>query len=286
MAHKPKKIKLRRFLFWVLATVITLFTIVYQRKTGPTNPYRGTYTIENITTSYKLKRSPESGTPLIVLLPGNEANQALLFWREYPTDRPWKLIPMENSNSFFEASIPSQPPAGKVEYTIQLKSEQGEIVQIPHESDRIIARFKNPVPFWALAPHIILMFVGMLLSNRVGIGAFWHESVKKNLIWITFICLLCGIGIFGPVVQKFAFGQYWTGWPIGTDLTDNKSLIILLIWLFPVWRILRNKDPRISLISASIATLVIFMIPHSLLGSEYDYSGTDTVIESVVEQNN
>lgn len=285
MAQPQKKISNRRFWFWISAAAFTLLTVIYQRLTGPTNPYRGIYVIENATHHYKLGRSPECGFPYEIIFPGSDVDQAELFWREYPTERPWKSVPMKKYDANFQASIPSQPPAGKVEYYIQLKTKHSEIIQIPNEKNRIIARFKNPVPVWALLPHIVLMFTGMLLSNKLGISVFLKEPLQNNLVWITFLCLFFGIGIFGPIVQKFAFGQYWTGWPIGTDLTDNKSLAVLLIWIFPVWRVWRKRDVRTSLKIASISTLIIFLIPHSLLGSEYDYSRSNITNESFLPNN-
>jgi len=73
-------------------------------------------------------------------------------------------------------------------------------------------------------------------------------------------------------VQKFAFGAFWTGWPLGTDLTDTKTAVALLFWLIAMWRLRRRSGGRVRTIIASVVTLIIFLIPHSLLGSEIDYT--------------
>jgi hypothetical protein len=74
------------------------------------------------------------------------------------------------------------------------------------------------------------------------------------------------------MVQKFAFGAYWTGWPFGHDLTDNKTLVALLIWIVALIVQLRNKKGRAWVIAAAIILLAVYLIPHSVLGSEIDYT--------------
>jgi len=72
-------------------------------------------------------------------------------------------------------------------------------------------------------------------------------------------------------VQKYAFDAFWTGFPFGYDLTDNKALIAMLFWL-AAWLASRTRDRRGWIILAALVMFIIFMIPHSLLGSELDYT--------------
>jgi hypothetical protein len=73
-------------------------------------------------------------------------------------------------------------------------------------------------------------------------------------------------------MQKFAFGVAWTGFPAGTDLTDTKTLIAFLFWIVALVAGRKGRPARGFVIAASLVTLLIFLIPHSLLGSELDYS--------------
>jgi hypothetical protein len=56
------------------------------------------------------------------------------------------------------------------------------------------------------------------------------------------------------------------------DLTDNKTLISMVMWVIAIVAIWKNSRPRWWVFAASISTLVIFMIPHSLRGSELKYA--------------
>ena len=72
-------------------------------------------------------------------------------------------------------------------------------------------------------------------------------------------------------MQYYAFGQWWTGVPFGWDLTDNKTLIVVLAWVFAAWRLRGGRRARGATLAAAIVTLVVFAIPHSSWGSQIDW---------------
>jgi hypothetical protein len=77
--------------------------------------------------------------------------------------------------------------------------------------------------------------------------------------------------ILGPLVQNYAFGELWTGIPFGWDLTDNKTLIAFLFWILAVFMNRKQEKPFYTALAALIL-LLIYSIPHSMFGSELDYS--------------
>ena len=115
------------------------------------------------------------------------------------------------------------------------------------------------------------MFVAMFFSTRAGIEALRKEAKLKNLVYWTVGLLFVGGMILGPIVQKYAFGAYWTGFPFGYDLTDNKTLIAFVAWLGALIAVIRGKKPRAWVLGASILLMAVYLIPHSVLGSEFKY---------------
>jgi hypothetical protein len=116
-----------------------------------------------------------------------------------------------------------------------------------------------------LLVHVIMIFAAMLVSTRAGLEFFNKEPhFKKFAFWALGIMTVGGM-ILGPVVQKYAFGELWTGIPFGIDLTDNKTLIAWIAWIIAVIGSFRTKNPGKWILIASIVTLVIFSIPHSVL---------------------
>ncbi|MDD3742714.1 MAG: hypothetical protein PHX54_03725, partial [Lentimicrobiaceae bacterium] len=93
-----------------------------------------------------------------------------------------------------------------------------------------------------------------------------------KLSWLTLIFLFIGGLVFGPIVQKYAFGAYWTGFPFGYDLTDNKTAIAFVFWAWAVYKLWRNPEKHGWALLASIVLMLIYIIPHSTLGSEIDHT--------------
>jgi len=169
--------------------------------------------------------------------------------------------------------IPKQPPAGKIAYNITLIDKNGEKYQLSEEP--VVIRFKGDVPILILIPHVLAMFISMLLGTRTGLEAIYkRERTYRLALWTSALFFLGGI-IFGPIVQKFAFGAFWTGWPLGSDLTDNKTAVAMLGWLFALWRGRDMKKGRKWFIIAAVIQLLVFLIPHSMFGSELDYTRID-----------
>ena len=144
----------------------------------------------------------------------------------------------------------------------------------------MIIRFKGAVPAFVLVPHILFMFFSMLIGMRAALGAFFAPNTMRRYAWISLIGISVGGMILGPIVQKFAFGAFWTGFPFGYDLTDNKTLIMWVVWLAACLVIGRapRKDERLgrlAVVLAAIVMTVVYLIPHSLRGSELDYDRLD-----------
>ncbi|HPQ38906.1 MAG TPA: hypothetical protein PLV45_00905 [bacterium] len=266
-------------LIWVAALALTLGSAMHQRNTGPTHPLRGEFTMNGSVYSFKLRRNPTTDAPLQVKVPLPPGGTGVLTWREYPTDWEWKTVPLAETNGIGTATIPIQPVAGKVEYFIEITLPDTDPIRLPSVGRPAIARYKDPVPAWALIPHVLLMFAAMLISNRLGLGGLFRERVRRRLIIAAFVTLTLGGFLFGPIVQYYAFGAAWTGWPVGTDLTDNKVAVNWLVWLIPLGLMRKPRLCRISVLFAALVTLAIYLIPHSLLGSEYDYKSPGPTVK-------
>jgi hypothetical protein len=263
----------RSLLLWILALLITLISAIYQRMTGPTYPLRGEFSLGTQKVTYKLPRAHIIGEDHSVSLPasGGQA-QARLFYRRLNSNDEWMSLPMQVNAGRLQADLPEQPTGGKVQYYIELDQGSGT-TRIP-PTGLVVTRFRHPVPASVLIPHILIMFVGMLLSTRTGMEALKKGVVLKSWTWWTLAFIFVGGMFFGPLVQDHAFGEYWTGIPFGTDLTDNKTLIALVAWLLAALRLRSNPRARAWVIGAAVVTLIAFAIPHSMMGTEVDHLKT------------
>jgi hypothetical protein len=254
---------------------------VYQRRTGPTYPMRGSVEISDTTYSYELIRSNNSTHDARVELPGGAGEiSGRLFYKRYPTADPFTEVPMIAEGDHLVGPLPAQPPAGKLEYYVRMDGPMGS-VRIPEDpTANVIIRFKGAVPAGVLVPHILFMFFSMLIGMRAALGALLAPDTMRRYAWIALIGITVGGMILGPIVQKFAFGSFWTGFPFGYDLTDNKTLIMWVVWVIACLVLGRapRKDERLGRLAVVLAALVmtvVYLIPHSLRGSELDYDQLD-----------
>ncbi len=278
---------MKKFALWFLAIVITLGAAYYQRKTGPTYPKAVNITVNDSVYEVTLIRSLGlDERPEVKLKIADTSINAKLFYKRFKTtdkysvsEFRYKVYPV---NSFlmnkvfkiteekgFFAEVPQQPPAGKLQYYIEVTDSKGTSSLL--KESPIIIRFKGAVPSFILTPHILFMFLAMLFSTLAGLLAITkHPLFRKYSLW-TLILLFAGGMILGPLVQKYAFGELWTGVPFGWDLTDNKTLIAFIFWIIAVV-MNRKKEKPFYTILAAVVLLLIFSIPHSMFGSELDYA--------------
>lgn len=251
---------------WLFALLITLAAAYYQRTTGPTYPFKTEIDIGMHKFPVKFMRSHSGPTdcPVILQIPDILVKGVLLY-RKYPTKNEMTKVDLKREGDKLVAVLPNQPPAGKLEYRVVLEKDDKPLTigkGLP-----VIIRFTGDVPEVILFIHILLMFLAMLFSNATGIYVLFRINSYKFLAFVTFTVLAVGGLVFGPIVQKYAFNEWWTGVPYGWDLTDNKTLIAILAWLLALFMI-RKKRAAWWVIMASLVTIVIFSIPHSLYGSE------------------
>lgn len=269
MSNKSKNVVL-----WIVAVVLTVGLVIYQRSTGPTYPKKGSVTIGNEDISYKLIRSYSIGEDsLIKIETENKSITGSISLKRYKSFDEWSTTDMTRVGNELVGVIPTQPMAGKVEYIVTLHSN-GQDYVLTEES--VVTRFKGAVPRPILVPHIFFMFMSLLFALRTGLELLFRNVDTRYLSGIVLITLFLGGLVLGPIVQKYAFDAYWTGWPFGHDLTDNKTLFVFIFWVIS-WFVLKKRPAnKLWPAIAVFAMLIVYAIPHSVLGSEIDHTKQNT----------
>jgi hypothetical protein len=260
----------KTFLLWIAAIIITAGSALYQRFTGPSYPVSGEIKAGAYTVPFNLPRTHSSSSDLnLKINTGNTPLEGKVIWKRFKSSDDYSVFFMEKNNGVLETVLPKQPPAGKIEYSVILFDNNDYEYLLTQEP--VVIRFKGDVPAAILIPHIFTMFFAMLISTRTGLEIFNRGINLKRLTILSVIFLFLGGIILGPLTQLYAFGALWTGFPFGTDLTDNKTLIALIAWLIALAAVFRFNHPERWTAAAAVVLLIIFMIPHSMLGSELDY---------------
>ncbi len=278
---------MKKAILWSLAFIITIAAAIYQRQTGPTYPQKMDITLNDKDYELRLVRSLALDEKSVVKLKISDTTvKARLFVKRFKTDEEYQVVDFEyrvypvnsflmnkvfkvyNEEGFF-ADVPQQPAAGKIQYYFEITDSKG--TRSYFEDAPVVIRFKGGVPGFILLPHVLCMFMAMLFSTLAGLMSIIKFPLYKQYGVLTLILFIAGGMVLGPIVQYYAFGDLWTGIPFGWDLTDNKTLIALVFWILAVV-MNRNKERPLYTALAAFILLLIYSIPHSLFGSELDYS--------------
>ena len=262
---------MRKSLYWLLAVVITLALSIYQRMTGPTYPQKVAIELNGETYQVKLPRSGVQKDEVISLKDLPSDVKAQMHYRRYPTASDYNHVDFQWKDGVWQAALPVQPVAGKLEYYITVNGKDYQ------KDEPVVIRFRNDVPAGILIPHILFMFAAMLFAVYTLLLVITRKEYRRWLI-ITAVTLFIGGFILGPLVQHVAFGPWWTGFPFGTDLTDNKTLISFLFFIAAL-ATLKWRHNKWIVGLAVLVMLAVFTIPHSKNGSEYDYAAQELSTE-------
>ena len=269
---------------WLIAAAFTGACLLWQDTTGPTYPLDVTIPTAKGPVHVQALRSEIIGTKLKVMLldpvPGGVTGSVK--YRIYTTNDPWTTVEMKAGDFEFSrrgsvtkvkgfgAQLPSlDKRAGKYEYFVYVDDGSGP-VSITGDKP-IYARYKGDVPMLILAVHIFVIFLSMLFAVRTVLEALIDGNFKW-MMWATIVTLVLGAFVLGPLVQWYAFRVWWSGFPLGGDWTDNKVVYELLAWLVAAGFNWGKRRNRWIVAAAGVVTFAVYFIPHSIFGSEYNYS--------------
>ncbi len=226
-----------------------------------------------------------AGEPHFVLANISSKNSdSLVVLLHYYRDNTFKTLKMSRlpGTNYFGVQVPADELGKRTYYYIEAMDDDGNVVRLPASADQTFdseydyfkIRYEGKATFILLLLHIVLMIGAFFLLIHALYYALNYLFTRErgdaiirtvNLGIITFF--ITGFPI-GWIIEKQVLGNYWEGIPFGWDITDSKTLIILIIWLILI--IFRAKD-KVSLnsyakwvIVNTIITIALFLLPHSL----------------------
>jgi len=208
--------------------------------------------------------------------------RVLVFYRTQGLPfQPTEMTLLEPGRYF--GYLPAQFRGTDLEYYIEAKAGETIVARVPSRlrAEAFPVAVKGTPNRYLLISHIVLIFIALFFFIFSGYLGYKALKDRRSLLYIPRVAFL-GIIVFfaasiplGMAVSYQTYGKPWTGFPVGRDLTDNKSLAILAYWLvcaFLYRGSLFRKDPSRDLlpmgtmayvhIVGAIVTAVLFALPH------------------------
>ena len=133
-------------------------------------------------------------------------------------------------------AIPAMERGTLVEYYIQARAGDILAVRVPGENKATGFTFyyKGTPNRPVLIAHIVLMFIGLFIFIICGFLAVRAIRDRRIRLQIPRLGFLGAVVFFvssfplGMIVAYQTYGTPWAGFPVGDDITDNRSLAIVL----------------------------------------------------------
>jgi len=221
---------------------------------------------------------------LVLVKAVSEAGDSLTVKVHYYRGGEFHTLKMQRlmGTNYYGVEIPGDKLGQRNYYYIEALSSSGSRVVLPKsaddsfdsEYDYFKIRYEGQATFILLLLHIVLMMAALLLLIHALYYALNYlytgereEAIVRSVNLGTLIFFITGFPI-GWIIEKQVLGNYWEGIPFGWDITDSKTLIILVLWL--VFIILKWRGKISSrlyarwVIISTIITIGLFLLPHSI----------------------
>jgi len=215
---------------------------------------------------------------------------------KYPNVKKTDFIALNMSGTpkgdVFAGSLPSREKNTKYYFFMELyDSQKNLLTTLPENAlENDVCRkfyrvsYKKDPNIPGLLIHILLMMVSLMFMLHAFYFAFnylWNkydwvaQKSIMSIFWGTVCYFISGFPL-GIWIEYEKYGTYWTGFPVGWDMTDSKTFFVFFYWLVVVVLVkgtIFSKDKTKDIISyktyawlvliGSILTMVSrFIIPH------------------------
>lgn len=193
------------------------------------------------------------------------------------------VVPMSRfEEGRYFGKIPPHKRGSLIRYYIEGRGGRDLVVQVPREGEpRFEFYFKGTPNRYVLIAHIVVVFLALFFFVLAGYFAYLGLGRRKAGLHAPRLGLAGTVLFFiasvplGMIVAHQTYGKPWTGFPVGNDFTDNKSLAILLYWIAasffyrgsalrrdPSFDILPARTVTYVYLAGAVITIVLFLIPH------------------------
>ncbi len=242
-------------------TLAVLFvSLSLSRRDLPTKDYHVTYGGLTLThTAAAVTRGELAPARLEVkveggLLPDSSTLFVYLRPADSPADSAFRRAPMltvPGGGLVYRRDLLSQGTGKKFEYSIRLVAPKDStmadtvLATIPEEnisdpSAVLSVLFAGTPPRKILIARLAVMFAAFLLMLLAMLSSLAHPKdpgafVRAGrLAFIGLLLLLVGVLLLGTKIGLATNGHAWSGAPLGTNLSDSVSAILMLFWLVVV----------------------------------------------------
>jgi len=241
-------------ILWISSILFVLLLSYFKNVTSSTYPISGTISIEGEKVIYafdKIYRGKESFA--VALRTDNKNLHGILILQKSVPD----TIPLTFKNGWLQGKIPLQPPGTIIKYKVYLQTEKS-YRQIP-DGVLLSTKFVGSVPNSLSSTYVVLFFIGLVLSVRIGLAYFGFGGKIKTYALFTLISFsLCGL-FLTPVIRLYEMGAVNTWVPPMFDMFSLPKLFYAGVW-FVISVGMFNSKSKLWYAAGALFTVAGFLL--------------------------
>lgn len=269
----------------IVALLITVVLLAVARRLSKNNPEYLVAADGDVTVSHTtVFEHVGGGRPVIEIgVSGDDSVKAYLIYSQ-PSGQEVARVEMAGDGAgSYSGFLPDSGKGERLLYSFEVVTQAGRPIALPGDGSSVLLKYKGEVSTLVLVLHVIFMFGSFFFMVLAGLyaidllrGLGGKRSTAIMVRWLMIFIFIGGWPL-GFILNRQRFGPVWEGFPFGWDVTDNKTQIMLVIWIVTIllargsfFGIGKEKDLvgeagfARAVILSLVLSLAIFLIPHSL----------------------
>ncbi|MEW6456391.1 MAG: hypothetical protein AB1410_06745 [Acidobacteriota bacterium] len=206
------------------------------------------------------------------------AEEVTLNLRKEKGFETFTMTQLQGTDYYFY-NLKGKPKGERTYFFFKAKDREGKEIILPKNAPKNLYFIKHEGSVSKVGTlfHITLMMTALFILIHSLYFSLLHlfgddknETISKmtNSVLIALVVFFITGFPIGWWIAYEVYGKAWTGIPFGMDITDNKTLIILIYWLLALlvykFKKIDSKLFAKLVILGAIFTLILFLIPHSI----------------------
>ncbi|MDP4116580.1 MAG: hypothetical protein Q8903_10610 [Bacteroidota bacterium] len=249
----------KNLLLWLVSFIVLYIICYIHAVTESSFPISGSLLINGQNFIYKLDKSAYTTKQPVVKIYSEGINSyyPVIQWSNRRDFASIDSLKMNYENGFFIGTLPIMKQPGYLNYRLKISTNK-EVYYIP-ENSFVTMKYEGNIPSSILGVYYIALYVGLLLSIRLGLEYFSKSVKYRKLVFFIIALFFVHAFAINPLMQSFRLGVFNKHLPAISDIFLIYPLLIFLAWAICLIAIFKFTTKKTPVIITSIATILIYL---------------------------
>lgn len=245
-------------ILWLASVVIVFLAAYFSNLIDEDYPITATIGIDGNRVSYRFEKIHNGKDDYRFIIRTDVNNlTGKLFWKS-KVDTIWHVEQLQKADLVLSGDIPVLKPTQSLLYFAELYYKDKKY-NIP-DNQKVSLTFFGKIPVTVNILEFLLLYLGLVLAVRTGLGYFDKGRNSKKLGVLTVIIFLTLIALINPLYLTYKYEFINASIPPINKLFLWCDLTIFILWIVTLVLIFRSDKFKILPLVTAALTLIIFVL--------------------------